>query len=186
MSNPINFIKTDRIILRSWKNSDLDLFAKLNADPEVMSYFPSPLSKEESDKLALLISQEIENHAMGLWALEIPGVSEFAGFVGIRHIPYKTPFTPAVEIGWRLAQEFWGQGYATEGAIEALKYGFDKMSLPEIVAFTYEGNMPSRRVMEKIKMTYDPEDDFDHPNLPKGHPLRKHVLYRMNNHYLHS
>ncbi len=172
-------IRTNRLILRAWKEEDLPPFAALNADPKVMEYFPSPLTKEESDKLARRIIETIQNNGWGLFAVSVPGVAPFIGFIGVQKIPYAVPFTPTVEIGWRLAADYWNKGYATEGAIAVLKYGFEKLKLDEIVALTTVSNQRSRAVMEKIGMHHNPADDFDHPNLPKEHPLRPHVLYRI-------
>lgn len=118
-----------------------------------------------------------QEHGFGLWAVEIPGVATFAGFVGLSVPRFEAHFTPCVEIGWRLAAPYWGRGYATEGARAALEFGFDHLHLDQIVSFTVPDNVRSRRVMEKIGMTHDPADDFDHPNLPEGHRLRRHVLY---------
>jgi len=176
-------LKTKRLILRPWKEADLVPFAALNADPKVMEYFPSTLSRKESDSLAHRIQQKFEERGYGMWAVAIPGIADFIGFIGLNNEDKSTfpaHFTPAVEIGWRLASTYWGQGYATEGAKAALAYGFETLNLPEIVSFTAVQNMRSRRIMEKIGMHYDPKDDFDHPKLPEGHPLRKHVLYRIN------
>jgi 3-dehydroquinate dehydratase/shikimate dehydrogenase len=115
-----------------------------------------------------------------LWAVSIPDVADFVGFIGLAEPSFNAHFTPAVEVGWRLAFDHWGKGYATEGAKAALEYGFETLNLNEIVSFTAIQNMRSRRIMEKIGMQHDPKDDFDHPKLPEGHPLRRHVLYRMN------
>lgn len=178
----MTILKTKRLLLRPWKETDLAPFAALNADPKVMEYFPSPLSKEESDHLAHRIRSKIEDKGWGLWAVEIPGVADFIGFIGLHLVDKSTlpaHFTPAVEIGWRIAFDYWGQGYATEGANAALAYGFETLNLEEIVSFTAVQNMRSRRIMEKIGMHRDPKDDFDHPKLPEGHPLRRHVLYRL-------
>lgn len=176
-------IKTDRLILRSWKERDLEPFAALNADPRVMEYFPSILSRTESDQLAKRIKTKMDEKGWGMWAVSIPGVAEFIGFIGLNsedQISFPAPFTPAVEVGWRIAFEHWGKGYATEGAKAALAYGFETLNLGEIVSFTATQNRRSRRVMERIGMHHDPRDDFDHPKLVEGHPLRRHVLYRLD------
>lgn len=175
-----NEIKTERLILRPWRKSDLEPFAKLNADTEVMEYFPSILSRKESDDLANRISSKLEEQGWGLWAVSIPDVADFIGFIGLSEPSFQADFTPAVEIGWRLAFDHWGKGYATEGAKAALEYGFKTLNFNEIVSFTAVQNMRSRRIMEKIGMHHDPKDDFDHPKLPEGHSLRRHVLYRIN------
>ncbi len=151
----------------------------MNADPRVMEHFSGVLSREESDALAARIDEHFAEHMFGLWAVEIPGVAPFAGFIGLSVPGFQARFTPCVEIGWRLAAEHWGRGYATEGAHAALAFGFDTLGLDEIVSFTTAGNLPSRRVMKRLGMRHDPADDFDHPALPDGHPLRRHVLYRI-------
>jgi RimJ/RimL family protein N-acetyltransferase len=162
-------------VLRQWRDEDRAPFAELNADPEVMRYFPSTLDRERSDAMVDWASGLIDERGWGLWAVEVPGVAPFVGFVGL-NVP---PFMPdAVEIGWRLAREHWGKGYATEAAREALRFGFEELGLEEIVSFTTVSNTPSRRVMEKIGMAHDPSRDFDHPNVPDG-PLKRHVLYAM-------
>ena len=151
----------------------------MNADARVMRHFPAQLSREESDAVVARIESHFNEHGFGLWAVEIPAVAEFAGFIGLCHPRFEAHFTPCVEIGWRLAAEHWGRGYATEGATAALDFGFNRLGLDEIVSFTAPANMPSRRVMEKLGMTHDPSDDFDHPLLAPGHALRRHVLYRL-------
>lgn len=179
----MTIIKTDRLILRPWKEEDLDPFAALNADPKVMEYFPAMLSKPESDQLAERIKTKMDEKGWGLWAVSVPGIAEFIGFLGLNsvdQVSLPAPFSPAVEVGWRIAFEHWGKGYATEGAKAALAYGFESLNLGEIVSFTALQNMRSRRVMERIGMHHNPKDDFEHPKLPEGHPLRKHVLYRLN------
>jgi 3-dehydroquinate dehydratase/shikimate dehydrogenase len=175
-------LKTKRLILRPWKETDLAPFAKLNADPKVMEYFPSILSREESDHLAQKMQSKMEERGYGMWAVSIPEIADFIGFIGLNHQDKSTfpaHFTPAVEIGWRLAATYWGKGYATEGAKAVLAYGFEHLHLEEIVSFTAVQNMRSRRIMEKIGMHHDSKDDFDHPKLPEGHALRRHVLYRL-------
>jgi len=143
-----------------------------------MRYFLRPLTSEESNDFATRIQTHIDQHGWGLWAVEVEGVAPFVGYVGLTVPRFKAHFTPCVEIGWRLASEFWGFGYATEAAHAALAFGFRELDLAEIVSFTTETNMPSRRVMERIGMTRNPDDDFDHPGLPIDHRLRRHVLYR--------
>jgi 3-dehydroquinate dehydratase / shikimate dehydrogenase len=172
-------IKTKRLILRPWDENDFAPFAKLNADPRVREFFPSLLTREESDESAIKFQKHIKEHGWGLWAVSVPGFSDFIGFIGLHPVSFEAHFTPAVEIGWRLSQEAWGKGYATEGALAALDYGFDKAHLKEIVSFASHLNIRSIKVMEKIGMTHQSEDDFEHPSLPSGHPLSKHVLYRL-------
>ena len=171
-------LQTERLCLRRWLPSDRAPFAALNADPRVMEYFPAPLSRHESDALATRIEAHFAEHGFGLWAVEIPHVVPFAGFIGLAIPRFTAHFTPCVEIGWRLAAAHWGQGYATEGARAVLRFGFETLGLNEIVSFTVPANHRSRRVMERIGMHHNPADDFDHPALPEGHLLRRHVLYR--------
>jgi RimJ/RimL family protein N-acetyltransferase len=158
---------------------DRAFFAALNADPRVMEFLPAVLSRQESDAMVERIEAHFREHGFGLWAVEIPGVTVFAGFIGLAIPRFEAPFTPCVEIGWRLAFEHWNQGYATEGAKAMLAFGFERLGVGEIVSFTVPENLRSRRVMEKIGMTYSPAEDFDHPALPAGHRLRRHVLYRI-------
>ena len=174
-----NTIKTERLILRPWREEDLEPFAQLNADPRVMEYFPGLKTREESDSSAKLMSDHIERCDWGCWAASLIQTGEFIGFIGLEDIYFKASFTPAVEIGWRLAFEYWGKGYATEGALASLQYGFEKLKFGKIVSFTAVQNMRSRAVMERIGMHHDPQDDFDHPKIPEGHPLRRHVLYQI-------
>jgi RimJ/RimL family protein N-acetyltransferase len=171
-------IQTTRLHLRQWCAADREPFARLNADARVMQHFPATLSRRESDAFADRIQFHIEEHGWGLWAVEIPGVAAFAGFIGLAEPRFEAHFTPCTEVGWRLAAEFWGYGYASEGAEAALAFGFQALALPEIVSFTVPANIRSTRVMERIGMIRNPADDFEHPGLPAGHPLRRHVLYR--------
>jgi ribosomal-protein-alanine N-acetyltransferase len=171
-------IRTERLVLRAWRDEDLEPFAALNAHPEVMRFFPARLARAESDALAARIRREMADQGFGLWAVESPGEAPFLGFVGLSRPAFDAAFTPCVEIGWRLAWRFWGKGYASEGARAALAHGFGELGLREVVSFTTAANAASRRVMEKLGMTRDPAEDFEHPSLPAGHPLRPHVLYR--------
>lgn len=172
-------IRTKRLVLRQWREEDLEPFARLNGDSRVMEYFPAVLSREESDAMAGRIRGKIEERGWGLWAVEVPGVAEFIGFIGLNDFDFPgLSFSPGVEVGWRLAFEHWGKGYATEGARAALEYGFEVLGLKEIVSFTAVQNRRSRAVMERIGMSRDPGDDFNHPKLPDGHALCRHVLYR--------
>jgi RimJ/RimL family protein N-acetyltransferase len=171
-------IQTPRLQLRPWRDEDLAPFAELNADPRVMEFFPRTLDRTESDAMVARIRGHFARHGFGLWAVEVPGVAEFIGFVGLAVPRFEAHFTPCVEIGWRLAREHWGRGYATEAARAVLEFGFRDLALQEIVSFTAATNLRSRAVMERIGMTRSPDDDFDHPALPEGHPLRPHVLYR--------
>jgi 3-dehydroquinate dehydratase/shikimate dehydrogenase len=143
-----------------------------------MEFFPSILSREESDQLASRITSKMELNGWGMWAVSVPEAADFIGFIGLNRVDFQAPFTPAVEVGWRLAYDYWGKGYATEGARACLKYGFETLRLGEIVSFTAVPNGRSRAVMERIGMHRDPKDDFDHPRVPEGNWLRRHVLYR--------
>ena len=172
-------LRTNRLCLRRWCATDRQPFAALNADPRVMEYFPALLPREQSDALAARIEGHFERHGFGLWAVEIVDIAPFAGFIGLSVPHFEAHFTPCVEIGWRLAAGYWGCGYATEGARAVLAFGFEQLRLAEIVSFTVTHNLRSRRVMERLGMTRNPADDFDHPALPEGHPLRRHVLYRI-------
>ncbi|MGP0062620.1 MAG: GNAT family N-acetyltransferase [Isosphaeraceae bacterium] len=172
-------IRTPRLMLRPWRDDDLPPFAAMNADARVMEFFPKPLDRPESDLLADRIRDHFARLGFGFWAVEVPGLADFIGFVGLAVPRFETHFTPCVEIGWRLAYSHWGFGYATEAARAALDFGFRQLALEEIVSFTVPVNLRSRRVMEQIGMTHAPADDFDHPSLPEGHPLRRHVLYRL-------
>jgi 3-dehydroquinate dehydratase/shikimate dehydrogenase len=180
--NESPFIKTKRLILRQWTSKDLIPFAELNADPLVREYFPDVLDKQTSDAIVKRTSANITLKSYGFFATSLIGTGEFIGFIGLEDVDFIAPFNPrgtSVEIGWRLAFKHWGKGYASEGAIAALTYGFETLNLKEIVSFTTVTNMRSRHVMEKIGMHHDPKDDFDHPNLPQEHPLKRHVLYRI-------
>jgi RimJ/RimL family protein N-acetyltransferase len=172
-------IQTERLRLRRWLPADREPFAALNADPRVVEYLPAALSREESDARAARIEAHFDRHGFGLWAVEILQVAPFAGFVGLGIASFEAPFTPCVEISWRLAASYWGHGYATEGARAVLAFGFEALQLEEIVSFTVPNNLRSRRVMERIGMIHNPADDFEHPGLPAGHWLRRHVLYRI-------
>lgn len=172
-------LKTERLILRRWRASDREPFRAMNADPRVMEFFPSTLAAAESDALAERIERHFDAHGFGLFATELRATSSFIGFVGLTVPAFEATFTPCVEIGWRLAANVWGRGLATEAAREALRHGFGEAKLTEILSWTAVANIRSRRVMEKLGMTHDPADDFDHPRLPEGHPLRRHVLYRL-------
>ncbi len=143
-----------------------------------MEYFSEILTREQSDRLVESIEAGFEENGYGLWAVEIRATGEFIGFTGLATPEFEAHFTPAVEVSWRLARSAWGNGYATEAAQASLDFGFERLGLDQVVSFTTEGNARSRAVMERIGMTHDPSDDFDHPGLPEGDPLRRHVLYR--------
>ncbi len=171
---------TPRLRLRRWRAGDREPFAMLNADPAVMEHFPATLDRAASDALIDSIEAGFERHGFGLWVLEPREGGELLGFTGLAVPAFEAHFTPAVEIGWRLARPAWGHGYATEAAGAALAYGFDEVGLEEVVSFTAAENLRSRAVMERLGMTHDPAEDFDHPSLPPGHSLERHVLYRIS------
>jgi RimJ/RimL family protein N-acetyltransferase len=175
----LDALRTERLLLRRWQESDRLPLRAMNADPRVMEYLPSLLSPQASDASYDRVQTHFERHGFGRFAVELIGNASFIGYIGLSVPAFQAHFTPAVEIGWRLAFEHWGKGLATEGAQAALRDGFERMGLREIVSFTVPANLRSRRVMEKLGMTHEPSDDFDHPNLPEGHPLRRHVLYRL-------
>ncbi len=172
-------ITTPRLRLRLWKPTDLVPFAAMNADPRVMEFYPDLLTREESDAMAVRIQQSFSKHGFGLWALEIPGAAEFAGFVGLSVPRFEAAFTPCVEIGWRLGTEYWGWGYASEAARAVLEHGFGPLGLREIVSFTATQNLRSQAVMRRIGMERCAELDFEHPVLSLGHRLQPHVFYRV-------
>jgi RimJ/RimL family protein N-acetyltransferase len=173
-------LRTERLLLRQWRDEDLAPFAELNGDPETMRFFPAPPSREESDELAGRERRQIEEEGWGLWAVEVVGGAGFIGFVGLARPSFEARFTPAVEVGWRLARDHWGHGYATEAGRAALAHGFEDLGLEEIVSFTSPLNEPSWRVMQRLGLSHDPADNFEHPRVPVGHPLRLHVLYRLS------
>ena len=171
--------KTERLVLRHWRETDREPFARLNADPRVMEFMAGQLSREQSDLLVERIEAHFRKHGFGLCAAELRRDGSFIGFVGLAVPGFECAFTPCVEIGWRLAADHWGQGLATEGAREMVRYAFEVAGLDALVSFTAPGNVRSRRVMEKLGMTHDAADDFDHPKLPESHTLQRHVLYRL-------
>ena len=175
-------LTTDRLLLRRWHESDRAPFAALNADPEVMRYFPSTRTRAESDTMVDRLDAAIEADGFGLWAVERRDSGAFVGFVGLSRPSFDPALVGQVEIGWRLAREAWGQGVATEAAREVVRFAFDPAGadLPALVSFTAATNEPSRRVMRRLGMAHDPADDFEHPALPPGHALRPHVLYRLS------
>ena len=173
-------IATERLILRNWLASDLKPFARLNADPVVMEFFPKVLTEEESNAMAARIKDRIEREGWGLWAVERKDTGEFIGFTGLSVPVVDLPFMPCVEIGWRLAKEHWGKGFATEAARAVLRFAFDELKLAEVVSFTAATNLRSQAVMRRIGMS-DTGADFDHPNVPPGSRLRRHVLFKALN-----
>ncbi len=173
-------LRTGRLRLRPWQEDDLGPFADLNGDAETMRYFPAPLTRQQSDALVERMVQSFALLGLGMWAVEVEGGPGFVGAVGLLQVAFDAPFTPAVEVGWRLAREHWGRGYATEAAGEALRYAFDELDVTEIVSFTAAINEPSQAVMTRLGMQRDPADDFVHPRIPPGHRLQPHVLYRLD------
>ena len=170
-------LKTERLILRQWKKKDYPYFAKMNADPDVMEFYPSTLTQSESNAMADRIKAFIIERSWGFWAVEVIETGQFIGFVGLHKPTYDLPVTPCVEIGWRLAKEHWGSGYATEAGKAALEFAFNVLGLKEIYSFTSVGNYRSRAVMERLGL-HNTKVNFEHPIIPEGSPLREHVLYK--------
>jgi RimJ/RimL family protein N-acetyltransferase len=173
-------LHTRRCVLRQWKDTDVAPWCAMNADADVRRWFTSIASEEQARLEAGRCRDAIAQRGWGMWALEVPGAFPFAGFVGLNVPHYDAPWVPAVEIGWRLARAAWGQGLATEAAQAALGFGFTDLALREIVAITVPGNAPSQRVMARLGMAHDESGDFDHPKIDAQHPLRRHVLYRLD------
>ncbi|MFC6354503.1 GNAT family N-acetyltransferase [Luethyella okanaganae] len=177
-------LETERLVLRRWSHADLEPFSALNADPRVMEHFPSPLTPEESAAFVGRIEDAFRRRGFGLWAVERRDTGVFIGFVGLTVPGFEAHFSsvqaPAVEVGWRLAADEWGQGFATEAASAVLGFAFEVLGLAEVVSMTAVGNERSMRVMERLGMRHDPADDFEHPNVPVGSPLARHVLYRLD------
>lgn len=177
MSRFVDLI-TSRLRLRQWQDGDKEVFAQLNADPEVMRYFPGTQTREQSDRSIAVWAAELEERGWSNWAVEQVSDGSFIGFVGLSVPRRALPFMPCVEIGYRLAKEYWGKGFATEAGREALRFGFEELQLPEVVSFTAKLNLPSQAVMRRLGMR-DAHEDFEHPALPEGNPLRPHCLYRL-------
>ena len=175
---PPTRIYTQRLILRHWEDDDRAAFARMNANSQVMEFFPSTLTEQQSDSFASRIEQHLRDEGWGLWAVEIPGQARFIGFTGLAVPTFDAEFTPCVEIGWRLAEPFWGNGYATEAARAVLDIAFSQIGLQEVLALTATINRRSIRIMEKLGMQHDPAENFDHPRLAQDSPLRRHVVYR--------
>ena len=176
---PVHELRTERLVLRQWRDDDRDAWAALNADPVVMEHFPSTQSREESDRWFAFNRDRLAERGWGLWAVEVVDLAPFIGFIGLNAPGFDVPGhgPDCVEVGWRLAAAHWGRGYAPEGARAALALAWDQLGLDEVVSFTAVGNAKSRRVMEKLGMAFTGE--FDHPSLPDGDPLRRHALYRI-------
>lgn len=169
---------TGRLRLRRWSENDRIPFAELNRDPKVMEFFPELLTSEESDAAFERINQHFSDYGFGMWAVEPRETSQFIGFIGLAHVRYETPFTPCVEIGWRLASEWWGKGFATEGAQAVMSFAENSLRIDEVVSQTSTVNLRSQRVMQKLDMVRDPAEDFDHPLVPSDHVVCRHVLFR--------
>lgn len=172
-------LETQRLLLRQWVENDFHSFAEICADKEVMKFFPKTLSSSESYKMAKQMQSLINQRGWGFWAVEIPTLKQFIGFVGLHTPKVEMPFSPCVEIGWRLSKKYWGQGYATEAATAVLQYAFNELELREVVSFTTRNNIRSIAVMERIGMlnTYQ---NFSHPDISSSHPLSEHVLYKIS------
>ena len=172
-------LRTPRLLLRGWRDADLDPFAALSADPVAMELLLGPYDRGASDRWAAWARDHWREHGYGQWVVELPGEAALIGIVGLNLLRFAAPFTPAVEIAWRLVPRYWGQGYAFEAARAAIEDGFFRLRLDEIVAITVPANRRSWRLMQRLAMARDPTGDFDHPNVPAGHRLRRHILYRM-------
>ncbi len=172
-------IKTERLNLREWTSADVHSFAAMNQDPRVMAHYPRLLTKEESAESVEKIRTHFKKHGFCFYACELAATHEFMGFIGLKATEFSTHFTPCVEIGWRLAYDFWGKGYATEGAKAVLKTAFETFNIKEVVSFTSPLNVRSVQVMKRLGMAHDAEGTFENPKVPEGHMLRPHVLYRM-------
>lgn len=173
-------LETERLRLRRWRAEDREPFARMNDDAAVMEFFPARLTRVESDALADRIEAHFEEHGFAPWAAELRTEATFIGYIGLAVPRFAAHFTPCVEVGWRLARPQWGKGLATEGARAVVRHAFAELGMEALVSFTVPMNLRSRRVMEKLGMTHDARDDFDHPEMPEGHPLQRHVLYRLS------
>lgn len=169
------YIETSRLLLRGWQKSDLEPFARMNADQQVMRYFPEPYSQEKTRQFFATIQQEFADYGYGLYAAEEKITGLLIGYIGFHRAAFDMEFCPCIEIGWRLNKTFWNKGYATEGAKACLEYGFSHLGFEKVYSFTAVVNRPSERVMQKIGMSL--ECYFEHPNVPEDHPLRPHLLY---------
>jgi len=176
---PLIETSTERLLLRAWRDGDLPALVALNADAEVMRHFPSPLDAEQSVQLLARIRAHFAEHGFGFWALERRDTGELIGVTGLAHVGFDAPFVPAVEVGWRLARAHWRQGYASEAARASMAVAFERLALDEVLSFTVPANLPSQAVMRSIGMQRDAAADFLHPRVPEGHPLQRHVLYRI-------
>ena len=173
-------LETERLILRGWRQDDLDQLAAMNASDEVMRFFPDRPNRAQSAAMLTRINDHMSRHGFCFWAMERVEDGRFLGFTGLFRPAFHAHFTPCVEVGWRLRSEAWGHGYATEAGRASLEFAFDRLGLDELVSMAVADNLPSRRVMERLGMTRRPEDDFGHPKVPFDHPFRRHVLYRLS------
>jgi RimJ/RimL family protein N-acetyltransferase len=176
----LGVLQTDRLRLRLWQDQDVLPYVALNADARVTEFLPGPVTPEMAQQFFSAQNECYARHRCCYFAAELKASDELVGFIGMKRQDFAAPFTPCFEIGWRLGSGFWGQGLATEGARAVLAYGFGELGLDEIVSFTVPANVRSRRVMDRIGMTRDADGDFEHPALPSGHPLSRHVLYRIS------
>lgn len=172
-------LRGPRVLLRSWRTTDLDGLSDLLADPRTVEFLLGPPDRDTVQHLMAQWQAQIDGHGFGFWAMELPGTQRFIGFAGLTPVTFDAHFTPAIELGWMIDSRHWGMGYATEAAGLAVRHGFGHLGLTELVAMAAPGNLRSRRVMEKLGMTRRDEDDFDIPLLAEGHPLRRQVLYRL-------
>ncbi len=175
----ISIIETERLILRTWKKEDAAPYFQINQDPKVIEFLPGPLTMEQVNDFILTVNSHQDKNGYTLWAACLKETGELMGFIGLNYTDWASHFTPAVEVGWRLGSQFWGKGYATEGAKACLEYGFKKYGLKEIISFTVPANIRSIHVMEKIGLKRDLNGNFAHPKLAKDHPLSQHILYRL-------
>ncbi len=169
-------LHTERLLLRALREADIEPAFAMNGDAQNMRYYPQPLTRAENEAWMRRLPESWQTHGFGRWVVEAPGVADFIGVIGLAMPPWRHGMT---EVAWRLTPTAQGHGYATEAARAAIDFAFNTLGLAEVTAFTATVNTPSRRVMERLGMTRDPADDFDHPNVPDGHPLKRHVLYRL-------
>lgn len=179
-SDKTRIIRSPRLVLRPWRQDDLEPLVAMSNDARVMEFFPSFHSRDECEAMMSRMINHHQEHGFGYWAVEIPGLTTFAGLLGLAVPRFAAHFTPCVEVSWRLMAEYWGQGYATEGAMAALRFGFEHIGLQEIISMTAVINQRSQRVMQKLGMTCNRDEDFDHPFVPAGHRLQRHVLCRVS------
>jgi RimJ/RimL family protein N-acetyltransferase len=175
----MDILRTSRLALRTWRDDDIDEFVRVCADPAVYDYLPGPWTRAKVEALAAAQNVQYERHGTCYFAATLRGTGALLGFIGLKYQDFDRPFTPCFELGWCLGSEHWGQGYASEGALACIAHGFDALGLDEIVSFTVPANLRSRAVMARLGLRHHPEDDFDHPALPPGHRLSRHVLYRI-------